>query len=362
MNTRMELWKEYRESIEKNNTLQKAVLASNKKLKILHDRLLKIYPDYDIKHKSSLLKYEATIKKIENIPSISYEKLHEILDAINELELSDNLSYSKIDSISFVDESLVKVLDTLKDRNSQALEYIHTNEEEEIFSEVKEIKLGGVMREKYRIAIDGPSGSGKSTIAKRIAELYGLKYINTGLVYRAIAFEIIRSKINPKNEEEVSNLLNNIRIKMLPNEVIDLNGEEITLALRSDEVSQVASIVASYPKVRDFAVNIQKEEANKESVIMDGRDTTFKIMPDADIKIFLDTSAEVRAKRRVDQNKKLGYSIDYDEILKEIKIRDKRDRTRSVDPLHKTDDAHLIDASDMSIDEVVEKIKEIIRG
>lgn len=214
--------------------------------------------------------------------------------------------------------------------------------------------------EEFRIAIDGPSGSGKSTVAKQIAKKYNLKYINTGLVYRAVALKLIEDKINIDDAIAVESSLNSIKVKLLRNEIVELNGIEVSDALRSDLVSQNASIIATYPAVRKYAVNIQKSESARSGVIMDGRDTTFKIMPNADFKFFLDTSPEVRAKRRLSQNEEFGYSTDYDKILKEIKTRDHRDRTRKVDPLHKTKDAYLINASDMTIEEVVEKIIQII--
>ncbi|NQZ65979.1 MAG: (d)CMP kinase [Mycoplasmatales bacterium] len=211
-----------------------------------------------------------------------------------------------------------------------------------------------------RIAIDGPSGSGKSTIAKLIAKKYNLKYINTGLVYRALAFKLIELGINIQNEDKVKENIQNIKINLLENEIVDLNGVKLDSELRSDNVSQASSVIASYSSVRNYAVKIQMLEASRKGVIMDGRDTTFKIMPDADFKFFLDTDAEIRAKRRVEQNSKIGFSTDYEKILSEIKIRDHRDRTREVDPLHQTADAHLIDTSEMTIENVVKEIIEII--
>ncbi|RTZ68269.1 MAG: (d)CMP kinase [Tenericutes bacterium] len=208
---------------------------------------------------------------------------------------------------------------------------------------------------KINIAIDGPSGSGKSTAAKAVAKELGLKYINTGLVYRSIAFYVIDNSI-PLKEKDIVNSLKDIKIKLLRFEKVDLNGQKLFDELREDKVSKVAAIVASMTPVREFALKIQRYYASTKGIVMDGRDTTFKIMPKADLKIFLDTDVKERAKRRVNQNKSLGYDINYDEVLKEIKARDKLDRNRKKDPLHKTKDAILIDSTNISLEEVIEKI------
>lgn len=356
----MELWKDYRDSIERNISLQKAVMYSNEKLNVLHKRLIEVFPEYDEKYKTQLSKFEATVNKIEQAPTIPTQNIDLIIEEINKIENDGNSSFSAIDNLSFESEELVKVLEEVQKGKINNIQYIKTYDDGIKMNETTVIELGEKMYD-YRIAIDGPSGSGKSTVAKEIARIYNLKYINTGLVYRAIALHIIENGLDVQDEDEVVNELKNINIKLLKNEIVELNGHEVSNALRSDDVSQNASIVASYSAVRKFAVDIQKHEGARKGVIMDGRDTTFKIMPDADVKIFLDTSPEVRAKRRVDQNEELGYSTNYEEILEEIRIRDRRDRTREVDPLHVTEGAHLIDASEMSIDDVVQKIQDIIR-
>ena len=213
---------------------------------------------------------------------------------------------------------------------------------------------------KINIAIDGPSGSGKSTVAKLISEKYHLTYINTGLVYRAIALNAILSHIDINNEKQVAQSLEEDMIELHENELVFLKGNDVSYQLRDDKVSRFASVVAAMTPVRKFAIKLQKRYATQKGIIMDGRDTTFRIMPNADLKIFLDTSATVRAKRRQKQNQELGFNNDYDQILSEIKDRDHRDKTREIDPLHKVDDAHLIDASNMSIKEVVEHVSNLI--
>lgn len=359
MNTRMELWKEYREGIERNASLQKAVMESNEKLNILHSRLLKVYPEYGEKYSTKLSQFEAAVNKIEQSPSIPINGISTLLEEINKIDNTNDSSFSSINNIEFGSDELIETLKSISERKLKKVEYISTASNNVMFGKTNVVMLGEKMEE-FRIAIDGPSGSGKSTVAKQIAKKYNLKYINTGLVYRAVALKLIEDKINIDDAIAVESSLNSIKVKLLRNEIVELNGIEVSDALRSDLVSQNASIIATYPAVRKYAVNIQKSESARSGVIMDGRDTTFKIMPNADFKFFLDTSPEVRAKRRLSQNEEFGYSTDYDKILKEIKTRDHRDRTRKVDPLHKTKDAYLINASDMTIEEVVEKIIQII--
>ena len=356
----MELWKKYREDIEKNISLQKDVIKSNEKLNILYNRLLKAFPEYEGKYKTELSKFEASISKVQQAPTISSDKILNIIDKIAEQE-EKVLGHNSFENINFQSDELKATIAGLKEVKKTKIEYVDPHEySDDIIVKTKTIKLGVKVRD-YRIAIDGPSGSGKSTVAKKVAKRFGLKYINTGLVYRAIAFHMEEEFIDVNERELVISELPNIEIKILKNEIIELNGRELSTELRADIISQNASIVASYPEVRNFASEIQIIEGKRKSVVMDGRDTTFRIMPDADLKIFLDTSPEVRARRRVKQNEELGYPTDYDEILNEIKVRDQRDRNRKKDPLHKTEDAHLIDASEMTIDEVVEKISNYLK-
>jgi len=213
---------------------------------------------------------------------------------------------------------------------------------------------------KINIAIDGPSGSGKSSAAKAVAKELGLNYINTGLVYRAIALHIIKNSIELK-AEVIAKELPKIKIRLLKQERVILNGEKVFEELRDDKVSKIASIIAAMPLVREFALKVQRYYATQKGIVMDGRDTTFKVMPNADLKIFLDTDPKVRAQRRVEQNKALGYDTNFDEVFKEIVARDKRDRTREKDPLHKTDDAILIDSTNMSLEEVIHKVVKLAK-
>lgn len=361
MKTRMELWKEYRDDIAKNISLQKAVMKSNEKLKILYNRLLAVFPEYEDKYKSKLSQFEASVKKIEQAPELPKDKLTDILDKINTMESKENSSFKSIDELTFSTGELDNVIQAIQMGKLKKDKYIGGASDDISMGETKmvTIKKNPNM---LRIAIDGPSGSGKSSVAKAIADKFGLNYINTGLVYRAIAFFFISKNIDFNDTEKMIELLDRIEINLLPDEKVELNKSILKNELRSDEVSQNASKVAAISEIRKFAVEVQIKSGGKAGVIMDGRDTTFKIMPDADLKIFLDTDPEVRAKRRVEQNRKLGFSVDYDQILNEIKTRDHRDRNRETDPLHKTEDAFLIDASNLSLDEVIMEVEKLINS
>lgn len=210
---------------------------------------------------------------------------------------------------------------------------------------------------KINIAIDGPCGAGKSTIAQEVARLLEYTFINTGSVYRALALDCINRKIDYKKEVEVTKKLEHGIIKMDKHQNIFLRNKDVTAHLRDDIVSKTASAIAQYPKVREYVVSfIQKMSKENKGYVMDGRDTTFKIMPHAELKIFLTADARERAKRRVEQNKELGYDTDFDTVYKEVLARDKNDMCREVDPLHKTEDSVEIECTHMNIQEVINKV------
>lgn len=219
------------------------------------------------------------------------------------------------------------------------------------------------VRKKVNVAIDGPSGAGKSTVSIEIAKRLNYFYINTGSFYRAIAYYFLRNQISLQDiENKLDTFLSKINITFDKNENIFVNGENYINFLRTDEVSLFSSNIAKFQKIRDFVVkNIQKTTNVKKGFIMDGRDTTFKIMPNAEVKIFLSASPTERARRRVEQNKQLGYKTNFAEVLKEIKERDNNDINRKIDPLHKTDDAIEIDCTLIPFEQVVEKIISIIQ-
>lgn len=358
MKTRMKLWSEYRKNIENNISLQKSNNESNERLRILKERLFDIFPDYYEKFPSKTKSFKVKIEEIKNFSTISNQKIENLIKNIDDINKNIKNNFTFIDDISFKTNKLNDIIKTIKNHDNIEKEDIKKTKNIEI-NKLKVVKID--KNYKFKIAIDGPSASGKSVVARKIANLYDLNYVNTGLVYRAIAFYLLNKNINIDDQDEVKKNLINIKIKLLPNEIVDLNDEKFSIELRADIISQNASLVSSYSFVREFASLIQKDMAKKEGVIMEGRDTTFNIMPNADLKIFLDTRPEIRAKRRLNQNKKLGYLTNYKNILQEIIIRDKRDKNRKKDPLHKVKDAFLIDSSKLTIQEVIDKIVKILK-
>lgn len=217
---------------------------------------------------------------------------------------------------------------------------------------------------KINIAIDGPSGAGKSTVSNEVARKLGYVFINTGSFYRAIALNAIENNVDVKNENEIVKLIEQFDKKDIEidrNEHIFFQKKDITLKIRADIISKAASTIAVYKKVREFVVSaIQEITKSGKGYIMDGRDTTFRIMPYAEIKIFLTATPEERTRRRIKQNAELGYNTNFDIVLKEVKDRDYQDTHRQTDPLHKVPDAIEIDCTKMNFDQVVDKVIEIV--
>ncbi|KUH47649.1 (d)CMP kinase [Mycoplasmopsis meleagridis] len=218
---------------------------------------------------------------------------------------------------------------------------------------------------RINIAIDGPSGAGKSTVSNELAKRLGYIFINTGSFYRAVAFYLLNLNIDLNNQELVKqhlhDLANKHSITIDNKEHIYLNGQNITNEIRADQISKASSKIATYPFIREYVVNvIQSITKTSKGYIMDGRDTTFRIMPFAEVKIFLTASSEERTKRRIKQNEELGYITDYNTVLSEIKARDFQDTHRLVDPLHKVEDAIEIDCTNMTFEEVVQSIIRIV--
>ena len=214
----------------------------------------------------------------------------------------------------------------------------------------------------YKIAIDGPSGTGKSTTAKILAKELSFIYIDTGAMYRAVGLYCYKNGINIDDEEQVKSILDKIDINIFykdGNQEIELNGEIESKEKRENHISHCASVVSQYKDVREKLVSLQQNLAKRNSVIMDGRDIGTVVLPDADLKIYLIASDEIRADRRYKELLEKGQTVEYDKILEELKERDFRDSNRENSPLRKADDAIELDNSDMTIDEVVEKIKEL---
>lgn len=213
------------------------------------------------------------------------------------------------------------------------------------------------------IAIDGPAGAGKSTIAKAIAKSLKIVYLDTGAMYRAAAYKALQLGIDLLDKTNLASLADNLKIDVQyknNEQRIILDGEDITESIRTPEISKAASAVAAIPEIRLKLVDIQRSIAKKVNVVMDGRDIGTYVLPDASVKIFLTASVEERAKRRYDELHNKGINDSYADILKDIEERDYKDSTRAFAPLKKAKDAVEIDTTSMSIEEVIERILQII--
>ena len=210
------------------------------------------------------------------------------------------------------------------------------------------------------IAIDGPAGAGKSTIAKMAAQKLGYIYIDTGAMYRAVAWRVLQEYTPPVSTEQIVSVLDDIDIKLSYDENknmrVETNGTDVSAAIRTPEVTALVSQVAAVSEVRTKMVELQRAMAKCGKVLMDGRDIGTCVLPNADLKIFLTASVEERANRRARQMKEKGYDIDVEEIKKDIIARDEADMNREISPLKKADDALLLDTTEMTIEEVLAAI------
>ena len=214
-----------------------------------------------------------------------------------------------------------------------------------------------------RIAIDGPSGSGKSTLAKAVAKRLGIIYVDTGALYRTIGYYVYITGNDPHDTQRVEKLLNEINIELKyedGSQRVILNGEDLGDKIRVPEMSMYASLVSSIPAVRAFLLDMQKDMARKNSVVMDGRDIGTVIIPDADVKIFLTASNETRAKRRTLELLKKGVEVSYDDVLNDMIERDKNDKNRNIAPAIPASDAVIFDNSVMSVEESVDEIVRLL--
>ena len=220
------------------------------------------------------------------------------------------------------------------------------------------------MAKTYAIAIDGPAGAGKSTIAKRLAKELGYQYVDTGAIYRTVAYFLDLWGISPKDIDGVTRYIDELTIKIEYDEDglqhMIMNGMDVTGEIRTQDISQKASLVSAHAIVRDMLLDMQRDVAKQYNVIMDGRDIGSVVLPKADVKIFLTASPEVRAKRRTDELIAKGQKANYDQILKEIQQRDYQDTHREVAPLKMCRDSIKLDTSDMDVEEVIAAMKEII--
>ncbi len=216
----------------------------------------------------------------------------------------------------------------------------------------------------YKIALDGPSGSGKSVMARAVAKELNILYVDTGALYRAIGLYMFRNNIDIENKEAVISNICNIKLELTQNEkgqVVLLNGENVNTDIRLPKISMYASKVSAIPEVRAFLLDIQRNTAKTNNVIMDGRDIGTVIFPDAEVKIFLFANDEVRAERRYRELLGKGIKTTYEDVLSDMKKRDENDRTREIAPAVPADDAIMIDNSYLTKEEVLGKIVGIIK-
>ena len=215
------------------------------------------------------------------------------------------------------------------------------------------------------IAIDGPAGAGKSTVAKRIAEIMHLTYVDTGAMYRALGLKAVRNGIDPGDAEAVAPMLTDTTvtfIKINGEQHVVLDGEDVNEFIRTEEISHAASVISTLPEVRQKLVDLQREIARSTDTVMDGRDIGTVVLPNTPYKFYVTASAEVRAKRRFIEYQQKGILGDmtYEDVLNEVKTRDERDMNRAFSPLRPAENAVIIDTSEMSIDEAVDAVIEEI--
>ena len=218
----------------------------------------------------------------------------------------------------------------------------------------------------YSIAIDGPAGAGKSTMAKRVAKELGYVYVDTGAIYRTVGYHMSLMGIGPKDTDGIRRCIDDVSIDIRyaddGMQHMILNGVDVTDRIRTPEMSAMASGVAAQPCVREFLLDMQRDFAKTHNIVMDGRDIGTVVLPDADVKIYLTASAEVRAKRRYDELIAKGEDVRYEDVLEDMKKRDWQDMHRDIAPLKKADDAVELDTSYLDIEQSVAAMKEIIRN
>ena len=220
------------------------------------------------------------------------------------------------------------------------------------------------MEKTYSIAIDGPAGAGKSTMARALAKELGYYYVDTGAIYRTVAYFLDLLGISPKDTDGVERYLDELTIDIYYDEAgkqhMIMNGMDVTDDIRTPDISMKASTVSAQPAVREMLLDMQRQLARENNVIMDGRDIGTVVLPKATVKFFLTASAEVRARRRTDELLAKGQKAGFAEVLKDIEKRDHQDSTRAIAPLKQAKDAVLLDTSDMTVEEVILRMKQIV--
>ena len=213
---------------------------------------------------------------------------------------------------------------------------------------------------RINIALDGPSAAGKSTIAKRLAKKLNYVHLDTGAMYRCVAYKALSTNVDTNDEEALCKMIESTQIDMKSDGTVILDGKVITDEIRTSEISMAASCVSAFKRVRELLVEQQQKIAQNKGYIMDGRDIGTVVLPDAELKIFMTASAEARAARRHLENLSKGFESDLNQIIEDIVQRDWQDTHREHSPLRKADDAIELDTSDLTIDEVVARIEELL--
>lgn len=211
------------------------------------------------------------------------------------------------------------------------------------------------------IAIDGPAAAGKSTIAKKIAKILNFTYIDTGAMYRAYTYFVLKKGIDPRDEKASVAVINEFNVQLLVDDTVLCNGEDVTRVIRTNEVSQNVSYIASYKAIRLAMVDLQRKMAENCSVVMDGRDIGTYVLPNAEVKIYQVASVIARAERRYKENIEKGIECTVESLIKDIERRDYIDSHRDFAPLCQAQDAIMLDTSDLSIEEVVQEVLKIVK-
>ena len=213
---------------------------------------------------------------------------------------------------------------------------------------------------KINIAMDGPSGVGKSTIADILAEKFNMIHLDTGAMYRCVALYLKENNVNYDNQEDLKEALENISIQFIDGKTL-LNDKDVTSQIRTNEISMLTSKVSAIGMVRKKLVSLQQQTTKNKGFIVDGRDICTVVLPDAEVKIYMDASVKARADRRYKEYIDSGVTVDYDTIYHDIEKRDYQDSHREISPLQKAKDAIVVDTSNLSIDEVVDEVMNIIK-
>lgn len=282
---------------------------------------------------------------------IKYENESKLYDDINDYIKDKNFDILLISTPKVMKEIFDDKLIKTNKNILISSRMLRKNDDDNVYIEL-------INNDVYSVTVDGPSGSGKSTVCKLISDILNIEYLDTGSMYRSLAYFCLKENVYLEDEQEVMQVLNSLDITFESSK-IKVNGEFLNDKIRTNDVSMAASKVSTYYSVREKLVEIQRHIASDKAIILDGRDAGTNILKNADYKFYLDASPEVRAKRRFDEQKD---DSSYETILKDIKLRDEQDKNRKYAPLRQAEDAVLINSDDMNIDEVVEKIIEIIRG